>query len=619
MDPTIIFITAARFVLQVATLILLARLIWRLRPKGTARCAAVAGITAVAFLLVMLLQYEVVSRQVSLANAILPLPVFQTLLVLVWTLIVAAVVLVGPIIDRMRRAEEKLIDQQQLLEQIQDLAPVGISMSDEEGRFVYVNRTFCEINARREADLIGQPFTTVVAPEWRQLAADFHRKFVAGEPVAPPPEQALAGADGVGRIVLLRHRRLIRRDGRRYRLATTIDITDRKAAEEAFRESEQRFRQFAEIVPHVVWMATPDLSRIVYINSAWERITGQPRRHALASSQNWLEMVHRDDIERVQAALPGLAGGNYDLEFRVVRPDGTVRWLHDVGIPIRNERGEVYLLAGISEDITERKLSAARIEEQTAHLAHVARLSTLGEMLAGIAHEVNQPLHAISNFAGACQRALNHREGTADDRVNEWIDQIAKSALRAGDIVRRLRSFARRGQSPRRAEAAGSIHEIIQEAAELAAIEARRHRAVIQFDLCPGDPAVQVDRVQIQQVLVNLLKNAFEALQDVSPDHRIVTVRTQAAGDQIQVSILDRGAGLSVADPSRLFEAFFTTKSDGMGMGLAVSRTIIVAHGGTLWATPNTDRGAAFHFTLLVARGVRHADDDPGQRHRLRS
>ena len=741
MDPMIIAITAARVILQVATLVLVARLIWRLRPKGAARCAVVAGIMIAVFLLVILLQFEVVSRQMSPASALLPRSAFQSLLVIVWMLILAAVVLVGPIIDRMRRAEEKLIDQQQLLEQIQDLAPVGISMSDEEGRLVYVNRAYCEINGRSESELIGRPFTEVVPPDWRPFAADFHRKFIAGEPVAPPPEQAISGTDGVGRIVILRHRRLVRQDGRRYRLATTIDITERKAAEEAFHESEQRFRQFAENVPHVVWMTEPDQSRIVYINSAWERITGQSRQRALASAANWLEVVHPDDLDRVKAALTGLAGGRFDIEFRVVRPDGAIRWLHDVGMPIRSESGETYLLAGIAEDITDRKLAEdalreretrfraftensnvgfwhsdnqgrmlhantamsrmlefdsphelvglesasffapesqetfrreqlkrragqastyeatfvgrrgshrhviihaapmlddhgalrgvvgtctdvtdrkqaeARHQQQTANLAHVARLSTLGEMLAGIAHEINQPLHAISNFAGACQRAIDRpelsldgldRQSTTDVlppsivKVRQWVEEIAKSALRAGAIVSRLRGFARRG-APQ--VAAVRLHEVIQEAAELVAMEARRLRATVRFELCPGDPVVQVDRVQIQQVLVNLLKNAFEAMQDVPPDARITTVRSSMFPEQIEVSVHDSGAGIAPQDESRLFEAFFTTKPDGMGLGLAVSRTIVQAHGGTIWATRSPGHGSTFHFTIPTHGG----------------
>jgi two-component system sensor kinase FixL len=150
--------------------------------------------------------------------------------------------------------------------------------------------------------------------------------------------------------------------------------------------------------------------------------------------------------------------------------------------------------------------------------------------------------------------------------------------------------------------AAASLHEIIHEAADLAAIEARRLGAGIRFDLCVGDPIVEVDRVQIQQVLVNLFKNAFEAMQDCPTDDRIATVRTVASPEHIEVSIADQGAGIIAEHEPRLFEAFFTTKPDGMGMGLAVSRTIIDAHGGTIWARRNADRGAAFHFTLPIQR-----------------
>ena len=731
MDPMIVFITAARVVLQVATLVLVARLIWRMRPKGAAHCALVAGIMTAVLLLVMLLQFEVVTRQVAPASALLPLPAFRGLLVVVWMLILTAVILVGPIIDRMRRAEETLIDQQQLLEQIQDLAPVGISMTDEDGRFVYVNRAFCEINCRGENELIGRSFTEVVAPEWRPSAAEFHRKFIAGEPVPPPPEQALAGLDGVGRIVILRHRRLVRQDGRRYRLATTIDITERKAAEEAFRESEQRFRQFAENVPHVVWMAEPEQLRIVYLNSAWERVTGQSRQRVLAAAANWLEVIHRDDLDRVKTALPGLVAGPFDIEFRVVRPDGAIRWLRDVGMPIRSESGETYLLAGIAEDITDRKLAEDALRERDTRFRAFTENSNVGfwhsdnqgrmvhanaamsrmldfdsptelvglesasffapesqetfrreqikrragqastyeatfvgrngghrhviihaapmlddhgrcaasSALAPTSPTANRPKRGTSSrrliwrtspasprsakcspaspmkSTSRCTRSRispapangrsTIRSRPLDGKVREWVEQIAKSALRAGAIVNRLRGFARRG-APQVASV--RLHEVIEEAAEIMAAEARRLRASVRFDLCPGDPVVQVDRVQIQQVLVNLLKNAFEAMQDVPLDARITTVRSSMFPDRFEVSVHDQGAGISTEDEPRLFEAFFTTKPDGMGLGLAVSRTIIQAHGGSIGASRGPGPGSTFHFTLPVDGARRSLD-----------
>jgi two-component system sensor kinase FixL len=300
------------------------------------------------------------------------------------------------------------------------------------------------------------------------------------------------------------------------------------------------------------------------------------------------ETFRREQIKR----RAGQAS-TYDATF--VGRNGGRRHVIIHAAPMLDDAGALRGVVGTCTDVTDQKQAEARQQQQTAHLAHVARLSTLGEMLAGIAHEINQPLHAISNFAGACQRAIDRPEPALDGKVREWVEEIAKSALRAGAIVNRLRGFARRG-APRVVPVA--LNEVIHEAAELVAVEARRLKATVRFDLCPEGPLVQVDRVQIQQVLVNLLKNAFEAMQGIPPDARITTVRSSLLPDRVEVSVQDSGPGVAPENEPRLFEAFFTTKSDGMGLGLAVSRTIIEAHGGAIWADRGPDGGSTFHFTL---------------------
>jgi two-component system sensor kinase FixL len=237
-------------------------------------------------------------------------------------------------------------------------------------------------------------------------------------------------------------------------------------------------------------------------------------------------------------------------------------------------------------------------------LAHVARLSTLGEMAAELAHELNHPLYAILNYAKATRNVLAE-EGTPDlESVREWNEEIADIALSAAEVVRRLRSFARRGESPR---TACHVEEIIDEALALVAIEIRRSQVVVETSPASALPPVHADRVQIQQVLVNLLNNAMEAMQTMPADVRRMTIGTSLSEAGVEVVVSDCGAGLPPGGEAKIFEPYVTTKPQGLGMGLSIVRTIVEAHGGRLWATSNPEGGAAFHFTLPFENGS-HTD-----------
>jgi two-component system sensor kinase FixL len=230
-----------------------------------------------------------------------------------------------------------------------------------------------------------------------------------------------------------------------------------------------------------------------------------------------------------------------------------------------------------------------------ARLAHVARLSTMGEMTAGIAHEVGQPLHAIVNLARATRNILEAEGEPNLGDLREWNAAIAKSAERAADVVRRMRTFARRGEAD---YSICFVNDIVREAVQLVAFEARRCSAVVRLALPEPSPRVDVGRVQIQQVLVNLLRNAFEAMNESQIDVREVTIRVEPAGESVQVSVVDTGPGLPALNDLGIFEPFVTNKNDGLGLGLPISSSIVEAHDGRLWAEASAAGGAAFHFTL---------------------
>jgi PAS domain S-box-containing protein len=246
-------------------------------------------------------------------------------------------------------------------------------------------------------------------------------------------------------------------------------------------------------------------------------------------------------------------------------------------------------------DITERKRAEEKLQQMELQLAHVARLSTMGEMVAGIAHELNQPLYAILNYAKAARNFLAAKGADELEPLCEWSEEIADTARWAADVVKRLRSFARRTDSER---SRCRINHIVRESLGLVDFAARRAHVVLEAQLCPESPVVWADRVELQQVLVNLLQNALEAMQDTMPEKRRVTVQTAVAAGAIEFSVADHGVGLPVGDHQSLFDPFVTTKPGGLGMGLAISKTILEAHGGRLWAVPKPAGGATFHGTL---------------------
>jgi len=238
-----------------------------------------------------------------------------------------------------------------------------------------------------------------------------------------------------------------------------------------------------------------------------------------------------------------------------------------------------------------------------AQLAHVARVSTLGEMMAGIVHEVNQPLGAIRNFVHATNNVLAAGKQIDLEILREWNTGISKAATHAAEIVERLRGFIRRSGLKR---SSCGINEIVTEASQLMAFETSQRHVSLRLEACEDDPTVHVDRVEIQQVLVNLLQNAYEA---TPPGTSEVTVRTRLAGKFVEVSVADNGPGLPSEKDLQIFNAFVTSKQDGLGIGLTIAKTIIETHGGSLSAATNFNGGATFLFTLPVSLAGEDNDD----------
>lgn len=252
---------------------------------------------------------------------------------------------------------------------------------------------------------------------------------------------------------------------------------------------------------------------------------------------------------------------------------------------------------GLVRDLTVRQMTEARLHELQSELVHISRLSTMGSMASALAHELNQPLSAIANYLKGSRRLLDQGGDVA--LVSDAIDKAADQALRAGDIIRRLRDFVSHGGSDRRAE---PLLKLVEEATALATVGVRERDVRLRINVPADIGAVLADRVEIQQVLVNLVRNAAEALQDAPRRDIAVSARRRDDGF-VEVSVSDSGPGIAPDVATNLFKPFLTTKSQGMGVGLSICRSIVEAHGGEIWATDASDGGAVFSFTLPAFTG----------------
>jgi PAS domain S-box-containing protein len=595
------------------------------------------------------------------------------------------------------------------------------------GRFVYVNPAACKLfGALRPVDLLGTAFMERMAPEHIDAINERIRlQRETGNPV-PLMDQEHLRLDG-SRVPVETAAVSIRYQGKDAHLVFVRDITERKRAEGALRESEEKFRNLFNNAEVGMFRSRLDGSEMLDLNDKYlstlgrsrEEIVGKPSVNCWADPREREEMVKTlkakgyandlqcrmikkdgkvincsaslrlfaeqgilegsiiDITDRKRAEeeyrtlfremLDGFAlheiicdeqGNPADYRFLAVNPaferitglkaEGVVgrtvletlpgvesHWIETYGrVALTGEpaffenyaanlnkyfevsafRPAPNQFACIFVDITGRKQAeAARKEDENRltalemQLTHASRLATLGELAAGIAHEVNQPLCAIVNFAKACKNTASH-EAPDLHQICEWCDSIAMAAARSGDIIRGMLGFARKYGSAR---ATVAIGQVVTDAIQLVRYEAHARKAALLQEIPDQGLAVYVAPVQIHQVLVNLLRNAIDALENTHPDDGRVVVRAGRVDGMVQVSVSDNGPGQPEAELPKIFEPFFTTKPQGLGMGLAISRTIIEDHGGRIWATGNEGGGLTIHFTLPVEKDT--SQDVPEQ------
>lgn len=448
------------------------------------------------------------------------------------------------------------------------------------------------------------------------IGLHFSSFYTPEEKAAGVPAKSLQTAASEGRCEAEGWR--VRKDGSRFLASVVIDalygdsgevigfakitrdITERRKTQAARLESERRlaedkFRLAVEASPSGMVMIDSS-GLIVLVNAETERLFGYQREELIGQSIDMLvppnlrgmHSQHRRGFTGKPVARRMGAG----RDLYGIRKDGT-EFPVEIGLnPIHTENG--LLVLSVVVDITERKLAQARVQNLQTELLHLSRLTTMGQMASSLAHELNQPLTAISNYVEGCRLLLDTSAATDLPLVRETMALVSEQALRAGNIIRRLREFVSRGETTRKVE---NLAELIEEASELALIGVKVDGISVKFAFHSTDALVLADKTQVQQVCINLVRNAVEAMQ--TSQRRELTITTARDGkDMIAVRVADTGSGITDEVRAQLFTPFVTTKSEGMGVGLSICRGIIESHGGQIDVEPNPQGGASFFFTL---------------------
>jgi PAS domain S-box-containing protein len=373
---------------------------------------------------------------------------------------------------------------------------------------------------------------------------------------------------------------------------------ERKWAEQKLWESEHNLRLFMETIPQMLWTATPD-GAIDYCNQRVVDYIGLSLNEL--RGPGWLKPIHPNDRDAMVKAWTSAVteGLPYQFEFRGQRAaDGMYRWCMASALPLRDQAGCISKWYGCVVDVHDWKQAQEDLRLREAELAHATRVMTMGEITGSIAHEINQPLGAITNNANAGLRLLATGSENLQE-VERALSDIVKGVDVATSIIVRMRALVKK-VPPEMARL--HLHEVVTEVLSLIHHELTRRHVTIQSELSKDLPPVLGDRVQLQQVLLNLVINGVEAMNEVAEGERRISIRVRRhehnGRPAVVVSVQDSGVGLKQAKVDQLFEAFYTTKAQGLGMGLAISRSIIEAHGGRLWAATASGPGATFEFTL---------------------
>ena len=470
---------------------------------------------------------------------------------------------------------------------------------DESSVILFANPATSRIFRYDPTELIGKPLTLLMPEFLRKLHENGFRHYLA-------TGQRHINWQGTELTALRKNGQEfpvevsfgeLTRDGHKVFTGFIRDISERKQAEDKVRASERTLRQLTETIPQMLWSAEAD-GAIDYCNQRVLDYTGLPAEQVHGAG--WMKTVHEDDIEKMAQAwtVAVSTGEPFQYEFRCLRAaEQAYRWCISSALPLRDQKCRIIKWFGTVIDLHDWKEAQQALQMTQAELARVSRLTTMGELAASIAHEVNQPLTAVTNNSSACLRLLANRN-LEPEVLRRALEEIVADGTRASAVIARIRAFIKKTPAEKNKL---DINEVIQEVLALAGRELLKNRVLLECQLTKAIPLVLADRVQLQQVLLKLIMNGVEAMNAVTNRPHLLWVqsRVDESGD-VLVAVRDSGTGLGL-EADRVFTPFFTTKASGMGMGLSISRSLVEGHGGRLWATPNSPHGAVFCFTLPAA------------------
>jgi PAS domain S-box-containing protein len=499
------------------------------------------------------------------------------------------------VIEERITGENELRESESRFQIVADAAPVLIWMSGVDQLCTFFNKPWLDFTGRSMAQELGNGWAEGVhRDDLQKCLAVYTKAFDAQQSFVM--QYRLRRNDGEYRWISDQGVPRYDPQGRfAGYIGSCVDVTELVNKDQALRESEERMRVAAEAVNLGIWEW--DMSKNeMWATNARRALLGWPTSDKIAL-EDFICRLHPDDRDRIHRTIDDAihTGEDFDSEYRLILPDGIVRWMSMRGSVHFDDAGKPARLLGISIDITARKQAEFDAERDRAELSHLSRVALMGEMSASIAHELNQPLAGILSNAAAGQRFIDRGDVNLRE-IREMLGDIIADGRRASDVVRGIRGMVKKEQVERHSV---DLNDVVMDAVRMAAPDAVLRSCQLETALDANLQAIDGDPVQLQQVLLNLVINAFDAMRDTPPSRRKVLIATQSNGDgTVRTSVRDHGVGISEDMRDRLFDPFFSTKTEGLGMGLAIVRSIVEAHGGTITAENVNDGGARFEFVL---------------------
>jgi PAS domain S-box-containing protein len=499
------------------------------------------------------------------------------------------------VIEERTKGEAQLRESEERFRIVADAAPVLLWMAGVDKLCTFFNKTWLEFTGHSLEQEMGNGWAEGVHPnDLQRCLKTYTEAFDARKAFAM--QYRLRRHDGEYRWLSDHGVPRYDTEGRfAGYIGSCVDVTELMKKEEALREFEERVVLAAEAAHLGVWEMDPATNELWMSDSA--RTLFQFGSEARLDHDAVQDRVHLEDRALRDSAVKRAVEtrGEYEIEYRVLLPDGTLRWIGGRGRCVTGENRKGARLIGVSRDITPRKLAEAEALQHREELGHLSRVAAMGELAASIAHELNQPLSGITSNASAGQRFIDR--GDVDlGELRDLLGDIMADGRRAGDVIRGIQSMVKKGVPTRQRV---NLNDLVMNVARIVNPNAMLQSCEVETSLEPDLPAIEADPIQLQQVLLNLVINSFDAMRDTPLSRRKVVIVTERnADDSIRASVRDYGVGISEESRDRLFDHFFTTKAQGLGMGLAIVRSIVQSHGGTIAAENVEGGGARFYFAL---------------------